>query len=230
MPSPNGDVIFTATGIYTPNLQPVSGSSRSGFGGEQFMPCVHPGFYVGVMYEEARGGRSLGGRLPRISVYTMLDRQKLLTLPELEELKEPTGRHPVYPGQEGLSLDKRFHFLPAHNRLVTIPSVRDRVFVREFDLIRALEKADVDFLFVASLPVRTATKGEPYEYQLEVESRRGGVKYSLESGPERMSVSETGKVEWTPPEDYRDSEVGVVFAISDSSEQEVFHSYVIRVR
>jgi len=79
--------------------------------------------------------------------------------------------------------------------------------------------------FVFSDPSPLAKPGATYSYQLEVLSKKGGLNFKLESGPEGLAVSPTGKVTWKAPAKPADSDVDVLVTVSDSSGQEVFHNF-----
>ena len=107
----------------------------------------------------------------------------------------------VVPNQQkrdGLTIDKRLVFLAAAGALVTIPEPRDTVVVRPLDIEAELHRAGKDFLMVLSVPPRSMALGETLAYQIDARSSGGNIKYKLESGPEGMTVSDDGLVQWTP--------------------------------
>jgi hypothetical protein len=62
-----------------------------------------------------------------------------------------------------------------------------------------------------------------------VKSKKGGVKVTLASGPEGMTVSPTGLVKWRVPADFKGGESNVVLTVRDGSDQEVFHTFTLRI-
>jgi hypothetical protein len=221
-PSADGSVIFTGNTVLNQDLQPIGPSGERARLALMSLPTPLPGQYVSLLLEDHRGG------VPEISLHSLPDHQKLLTLPSLPELRLVEGQG-YDSGERSLPLERRLYVLPAQQRLITIPNERDRLIVRKFDLLTELRAADVDYLFIASWPPRVAEKGKPYRYQMQIESRRGKVKAKLDSGPDGMTLSENGLVTWTPSPALANAETGVVISVSDASGQEIFHSFVIRL-
>lgn len=217
MPSADGRVLLTRQRLFSSDLQPLERERREE-ASWSYLSCPHAAYYVGI----SNSGQRAGGA--EVAIFSISDRQKLLALPSLPEL-EPKERE-FYAYRDG-NLDERLQVLPTQQRLITIPPEQDRIIGRKFDLIAELKAADVDYLFVASLPPTSAEKGKPYAYALQTESRRGQVTYKLESGPEGMTISPAGEIKWTPLADFNDGEVGVIVAVKDASGQETFHAFVI---
>ena len=67
-------------------------------------------------------------------------------------------------------------------------------------------------------------------YEIAVKSRRGGVHYTLDSGPTGMSLSDDGKLVWSVPASQPRGRQGVIVTIKDASGEEVMHSFNITVR
>jgi hypothetical protein len=126
--------------------------------------------------------------------------------------------------------DKRIQFLPEAKLLVTIPATKDQLVLYRFDVEELLEKAGIDYLFVTSQPPAEVRRGSTFHYQLAIKSRKGGLKYKLESGPKGMAVSAKGKLTWQVPERTTDSETPVIVSICDASGQECFHAFTLSLR
>ena len=73
-----------------------------------------------------------------------------MSFPTFEELRD-TSR-PLYSSRESLTLDKRINYFPTADLLVTIPATRDQLVLRKLDVVAAMEKSGIDYLYVASLP------------------------------------------------------------------------------
>lgn len=225
MPSSDGSLVFTAGGLYNADLEPLDDARRSE---TSYLPALHPAYFLGVS-DRPVDDDDRGPPPKTISIYSVSDRRKLLSLPPLPELQVDVDDRRGFRSALGLGYYTHLHVLPMQKRLVTIPAQRDRLYVRRFDLVDALQQADIDYLFVASLPSQTAERGESYRYPIRVESRRGDVKYELEGGPDGMAISSEGILTWKPPADFAEREVGVIIQIRDASEQEIFHAYTIRI-
>jgi hypothetical protein len=113
--------------------------------------------------------------------------------------------------------------------LAVLPKSNDQLQLYRVDVDQLLEKADRDYLLTTSKAPATAAKGTAYTYQVVVKSKKGGVKYKLDSGPKGMKIAADGKLTWDVPADFDEEETDVIVTISDASEQEIFHSFKIKV-
>jgi len=223
-PSYDGRFLFTETGIYSADLRPVAAEQ---FRGLTCFPCCHPAYFLAYSGENGFHNPTVPTEKPKLSLYATGDKRPLLSFTEFEELSDPSQS--PFDGQGPLAIDKRIHFFPAANLLVTIPPARDRLVLRKLDLTAALEKAGIDYLYVASLPPATAERGGTLTYQIEVKSRRGGVRCTLDSGPEGLTLSDDGKLLWKVPSGEPSGQQGVIITIRDSSGQEIMHTFNIVV-
>jgi hypothetical protein len=210
VPGGDGRTLYTGShGLFTEDLKPSRlGMSAKGF----FVPSTDPNYFLGL--EKQRAALYVTGHGSPILVISGLT--------ELAGSPEPRNR------QSDVIADKRIVFIPPADLLVTVPPNQDQLVLRHLNVMESLRKSDIDYLFVSSMPVRRATRGMPYEYQLSVQSRKGGLKYDLTSGPEGMKVSPTGKITWDVPGDFEGEDVSVVVTIKDSSNQEIFHTFTLR--
>ncbi len=102
--------------------------------------------------------------------------------------------------------------------------------LHRLDLTAALEKTGIDYLFVTSLPPASATPGSTLSYAIAVQSRRGGLRYTLDSGPPGMTLSDDGKLQWSVPAGQPAGRQGVIVTITDASGQEILHAFDIVTR
>jgi S1-C subfamily serine protease len=234
LPSYDGALLFTGAGIYSADLKPVSPEE---FRGILCFPSYHPAYFLGYGGQN-RFYNPIGGRIrinnsnreekAKLSLYTSGDRRLLVSFTDFDELNEPQ-ESPI--NSNGfMSIDKRIHFFPTANLLVTIPAARDRLVLRRLDVTAALEKAGIDYLYVASLPPATAAPGSTLSYAIAVQSRRGGVHCTLDSGPDGMTLSDDGKLKWSVPAAEPLGRQGVIITIKDASGQEILHSFNITIR
>ena len=132
--------------------------------------------------------------------------------------------------KDDFTVDKRFHLIPAANLLVTIPFSNDRLVLRRLDLGNSIERFAGDRLVVTSSPVVHVQAGKAVQHQIEARSKAGGTRYSLESGPDGLTVSTTGKITWVPGQRFSGGDtVKIVVVIRDSSGQERSHRIAIRI-
>ena len=199
-PGSDDTLIYTSAGIDTLTMDPLNPEE---FGHTACLPVQGGSFFL----------TSDG---PSFALYTSTDKRLLLTLPELEELRGHSW-----------NIEKQIYLVPAANLLITIPSARDQVVVRRFDLVTQLNRMAVDYLFVSSVPPAAYRPGESYVYQLDVRSRHGGVRYALDSGPSGMTLSKTGRLLWAVPRGYTNSEEHIIIRITDASGQEIYHTFRI---
>jgi hypothetical protein len=128
-----------------------------------------------------------------------------------------------------LTADKRYLLLPDENLLVYIPGTNDQVVLLRFDVDDLLAKSGRDFLLVTSNPVNATVKARTYTYQVVVKSKKGNVKYKLESAPKGMTVSPDGKITWDVPADFTELDPDVILTVSDAGGSERFHTFKVPV-
>jgi WD40 repeat protein len=218
IPGPDNRTLYTGDGLYTEELKKI-GNDR----GTAVFPAVQGNLYVSLI----GGGNPFdpggGDRRMAVAVHLAGDARPLVTLKDLAGLEmaaDPFGRQ-----RESLPLDKRLFLIPQGKLVVTIPDTGDKLYLQRFDLDEALEKAGIDYLLVTSQPPRRFQPGRRLVYQMAVKSKKGGVKYKLESGPQGMTVSPAGLVTWSVPSDNAAREENVIVTVSDASGQEIFHTF-----
>ena len=101
--------------------------------------------------------------------------------------------------------------------------------VIKVDIDQILEDSDVDYLYVTSQPPLTVAAGKPFEYQLLVRSKQGGVKMTLDAGPTGMKLQGNGKLVWKVPRGKRLQTESIIISITDKTEQQIFHSFDLNV-
>jgi serine protease Do len=219
IPSFDGSAIFTRYGMYTPELKRV--------GSERDHPACIPA-YDNTYYLAFTRVKSSRGYQRRFegALFTVCDQRALLTLPQMDELTEEVFDE---GGYSRMTLEKRIHFFPEANLLVTVPISPSRLVLRKLSVTRALEKSGIDYLFVNSIPPRSAKRGGTYEYQVEVQSKKGGLRYTLASAPAGMTVSQTGKLQWEVPKKVPENPVIVIMTVGDATGQEVYHTFKIKL-
>src|SRR5262249_9686823 len=122
-------------------------------------------------------------------------------------------------------IERHLHFIPSAKLIVVIPQSNDKLHLYRFDLEEALEKSGIDYLLVTSRPPQVLRPGSTLTYQVQVKSKKGGVRYKLESGPPGMKLSEGGRLTWPVPAGYAQPETDVLITVSDAAGQEIFHTF-----
>jgi hypothetical protein len=159
------------------------------------------------------------GKKASLVLFSNSDPRPLATLRDVPELAKDS-KLPIW---------QRVHLIPRAKVLVTVGEGNDRLVLRKFDLAAELEAEGIDYLFVASAPVTSATKGGKYTYKMDVRSKKGEVKVSLQSGPKGMTVSKDGLIQWSVPGRGEEEVQTVIVEVSDGSTQTIFHTFGIRV-
>jgi predicted Zn finger-like uncharacterized protein len=220
-PSADGKVVYTARGAFTPEAKPLDGADARGNREDYLIPSAHGDYYLRIPLGP-RGGAGRERRGPA-TLHMAGDQRPLVTIPDLPV---PTSANAW--DREKIGLDQRLHFIPSAKILVALAPSNDHLIVYKLDLDEALEKSGVDFLLVTSTPVGAARRGGEYAYQIQVKSKKGGVKYKPESGPPGMAVDGAGRLTWRVPV-AGEPEVQVLLTIADAAGQEIFHTFRIAV-
>jgi hypothetical protein len=224
MPSWDGSLLLTANGVYSADLKPVNPDA---FRQKLCLPAYRPGYFLTVAYGDPNRNNASSGAKPatRLSLYTTSDRALLVTLPPMSEVTPPQNAWTAGT----LDMQQRIFLVPQCQRLVTVADTRDQLVARPFDLMAALDRAGIDYLFVDSLPVTAADPGKPYRYPITVQSKKGGIKFSLDSGPAGMTLSKDGVLSWQVPPSAEPGPAGVIVTIEDASGQNRFHTFNVQV-
>lgn len=232
IPSPDGRILYTSNGMYTAQAERLSNNDLPGLVGGMPMPAASGPFYLSLKVSQRIG------REPQspgtLTLHVQGQSGVVLTIDDVEL---PKGSSDFGTARTALhSFDKRLLLLPAAEAMVTVPNINnpDELLIQRFSVEDELARTDVDYLFVASIPPARVDPGAKLSYQLDVRSKRGNVKFRLESGPAGMTISPSGLVTWrvpAVPDDQarnRGEEHVVIVVVSDASGQEIFHSFKLR--
>jgi hypothetical protein len=118
---------------------------------------------------------------------------------------------------------------PAAKKLFILDESRNAMHVLPLDVVKALDAKGIDYLFVESTPITSITTGKVYEYPIKVLSKLGKLKFMLDSGPEKMTISETGVLRWEVPKNFDEEKTSVIVTIEDGAKQSILHTFVITV-
>ncbi|AWM38508.1 hypothetical protein C1280_16985 [Gemmata obscuriglobus] len=222
LPGPDG-TLFTAGGLYTPELKPIGETGRYQYWHHVPVPAAHGRMYLSVAAEDFPGQ---GRAASKVALKMVGDDKALANLSGLDGLDVPRNNNQTMA--RGLQMADRVFLVPDAKALAVLHASADKVTVHAFDVEAMLAKAGVDYLFVASRPPG-ATRGATFSYKPEVKSRKGGVKIKLDAGPEGMKVATDGTVTWDVPKNFNEASVSVILTVSDKSGQEAFHSFTLPV-
>ncbi len=224
VPGADGKLLYTGIGRFSADLKSLEEPGHAvamvpAFGGEYYLSIKFPQGEGPVVWNQQPTEQNV-----TVGFHLVGEGRTLATLSDISLVPpQPYSR-------QDLSFDQRLFFLPAAKMLVCIPQSDDRLLLRRFDIETAMERSGIDYLFVTSQPPTRAFKGSNFHYQIKTKSRKGGLKYALESAPPGMTISETGNVSWAVPQDATEEEVTVIVSIRAASGQERFHTFRLTVR
>jgi hypothetical protein len=230
LPDAAGTALYTSTGrIYSVQLKQLNQQTSSSY--LPMIPSHHPAYYITIPRASRSSSRSSRRRTPqqRGSIYTTGSSTPLAALPEMPEMtsKSSSSRSNRY---SDFTTEKRYHFFPHLNMLITIPPSNDKLVVRYYDVKKALKAKGIDYLYATSTPPTEAQAGKLFSYQLKVESKSGGIRYKLESAPMGMKITSGGLISWRATKPAANELVTVIVGIADKSGQELFHTFKLSVR
>jgi hypothetical protein len=218
----------TIYGIYGRLLkadgQPVDAWAVDRHSQEILIPSTSPSYYLGVTGYDPNSGHHTG---PLTMVIRLANRgDELATIHDLDEM---TDLHNDRVVVDTITLDRRFHFIPQANLLVTIPHSNDRLVLRRLDLDRAIATARKPLLVVTSPSEIGARPGQNLAHQVVARSSKGAVRFELASGPPGLTVTPEGTMTWRVPLDRETKEYEAILTISDASGRQIFHTIRIKV-
>ena len=222
-PDPSGRFIYTGRGVFSTEAKRIGEPV-----GNKEVYCL-PALQGDLFIIVTPGNREAGGEGKEgpgtLSLHVNGDMRPLLTVPDFPL---PAGINGW--DREKFGTDKRIFFAPEYKVIVTIPVANDRLVLTSFDIEKKLKESGIDYLFVASQPPGSPARGAAFTYAIDVKSKKGGVKYQLEFGPQGMEISPNGKLSWKIPADWAEAETDVAVRISDDSGQQCLHSFKIQAK
>jgi hypothetical protein len=217
-PGPDGRFLYMLSGVYTTKLEFLYPKPQNNTIWKNFIPARTGGDYLMVEFDSRDFRRSERNPQDRDTgdVHFFLPNQDK-PFARLEKISGLTG-----------GFDRRIHFIPAAHLLVLAPAKGEQLILHRFDPEAALEKSGVDFLVITSQAPPRVKPGGDYVYPMVVKSKKGGVKYKLEAGPQGMAVDNTGKVTWKAP-NKEGAALDVIISVGDASGQEQLHTFKVAV-
>ena len=217
-PSADGALLFSAGGVFSTHGRKISVSGIPG----AMIPTVDPRYFLGVDFSNDK---------TVFAICTTADCRKVWQqqggFPELV----PGRISSWYDILGALQIGEgwRVQYLPWANVVATLPQGNKKLILRRFDLLETLDKAEVPYLFVESVPPTEAAPGEKLEYQIAVRSKVGGLSFKLEDGPDGCDVSRTGRVSWQIPADFSAEFPRIIVSVRDRDGNELFHAFELSV-
>jgi len=161
----------------------------------------------------------------RASIQYQSDEDLVLGLSDIDV--PPVAAKTNVAGLLSEKYDQRFYLLPESSALAILSANMDQLQIYKFDLKEELERTGVDYLEITSNPTLNLTRGKDVSHQIDVLSKRGNVRFELQSGPNGLVVTKTGVVNWKVPTILASKEIPVTVLISDDSGQEVAHTLTL---
>lgn len=215
-PSADGSLLFTPGGAADgKTLQTVSLSHLNDC---RFSPTVDPRYFLAARFHKTRVD---------FLFCSTGDKQTIHSTSGFEEMRvEAKSRTPGFmPGGS-----ERFYWIPWAGGIATIPADNKHVHLRRFHLPDALAANDPNFLFVDSIPPKTALRGESFEYEISAHSGAKKPAFELAVAPAGMSINKKGKIRWRVPEKLRGRTADVIVNVKNRKGREVFHSFELQIR
>lgn len=159
------------------------------------------------------------------SIWLPDDEKPLATLRDL-----PLPENMLIPTRyEGIPADERVWLIPDFKVIALLPDGQDTIVLRRFDLDEELKRSHADYLAVVSRPPQSILHGQTFQYQIDVRSAAGKVKYHLDFGPKGMQVSTTGLVRCDTKELQPRSKTEVRIMVADGLGHRVRHRFELTV-
>ncbi len=222
-PSADGSLmLLRGSEIYDAALRRVSASWLDK---SQCYPTVDPKYFLSVRFAPDAAGVTL----VRIAICTTGNRKVVHTFNGLKEMA-PYGNTRSRSSIEGRLLDgmQWFHYLPGPGLLVAPHYDKRKIIFRKLDMVAELKKGG-GYIYVTSVPPSTAAAGGTLQYQITVESSKGGLKYKIESAPDGVGVSDKGLVTWSVDRYFKQDTATIILSITDSGGKEALHTISVKV-
>ncbi len=221
-PSPDGQRIYTPKGIYAQQTELIFAQKANTLNFP--LPSVQGQWYLRPEDTDPAGRGE--GQAVSVKLYAA---EQDAAIVELAGLEARGGTHSDLVSRGVLALDKSLFFVPDAKALVSLPATHDRAIVYTVDLDQQLQRTHVPYLFVASRPPRRVAAGSRLDYQMAVKSKHGGAICKLSSGPDGMEVTIDGHVTWNVPRDGPDKTAHVIVTVTDSTGQQIYHTFSLAV-
>ncbi len=218
MPNTDGSMLFQHGGkAWTRDNLPVP---MDAFNDEDVFPTESPGFIVSLRRKNARQSE--------YTICTAADLRRVHTLAPFDSVTS-SDLNTMW-GRIGTGLEPSFRYLPEHNLVACVPDTLDRVIIRDLDLKAVLDQTGKDYLFVTSRPTSVVSIGETFTYKPSSLSNFSNVQYSLDAGPEGMTIGPDGTLTWPVKNRPTDGIVNVIVVANAPTTVSSIHAFEINVK
>jgi hypothetical protein len=227
-PDETGERVYSADGIFSETLQPIEPPQFEKAVTSATIPAVSGPFYVRAGYAARE---TVPAKPTTITVHVAGVRQPLATLTDLPiRLSTYTMELINWRYNGKMSLDRRIYLVPFAKALAVVSETSDSIVLRRFDPEEELRRSGRDYLVLLSCQPPSAAVGRTLEYQIDARSNRGKISYKLDSGPEGMTVSETGLLRWQIKDRPPEGRANVAITVSDGADQKVSREFRVHVK
>ena len=172
-------------------------------------------------------GRASPGAAVSATVHAAGNGSRLFTVHGLGEMAVDCKMSDWF--HDDLTIDKRFHLVPAARLFITIPPTNDCLVIRHLDIDQASDRAASEPLLILSATRLKASAGSKLEHRIVARARKGAVRFELSDGPDGLNVAPDGMVTWEVPARFKGQEATAVITVSEPSGEERFHTIKILV-
>ncbi|WP_442507572.1 YncE family protein [Novipirellula sp. SH528] len=211
-PNADGSIAYASDGWFDTQLQRLQENELP----VHYIPAVNPGFLIALPASDS---------VRSISLHAEGQVRPLLVMDKIR-MQAPIRRRSAHV----LPVRKRLWLVPSENKLVHILGSLNQILIHDFDIEKQLEDAELDYLYVGAFSEQPAIAGTLFETQLQVRSKRGGVRYQIEAGPSDMEIDQSGRIRWQTPKQITSDLEYVKLWITDNSQQIVRHTIAIQLR
>tara|TARA_R110000868_G_scaffold306224_2_gene567346 strand:- start:53744 stop:57679 length:3936 start_codon:yes stop_codon:yes gene_type:complete len=222
----DGTFLYSERGIITNQMEEIIMAAKVGEPARpiqtgMLIPAVQPGYVLDLLLKTPRNARTSDV----LAVHLEGELEPLLTLNQVDtSLNKFEWKNPP-----GMSHYKRFLFFPDRDLLIQVPDTNDRLILHQVPLRELMNETGIDYFYTTSRPETKTEPGKLWKYQIKTVSRKGGVKYELQSGPQGMEISDTGLLTWQVPADIVEPELNVIVQLKDDSTQQLSHRFTLFV-
>lgn len=213
LPGPDGSLIYSFSGIYTNTLNQVLAENHS-----RAIPAS-----LGNLYMRVRADS------PNVTIHQQHDPRPLLTIPQVvPSISRRDWHKDFFVGETPQIV--RLHYFPDMDLLAYLPATNSQVVLHRVHLQQALDKSTLDYLLITSQPRNTAKQGDFYQYQLNAKAKQLPIQTSIEVGPEGMTITPQGTLNWQVPVEFKRETETVILSVKDATGQEVFQTWQIEIQ
>ncbi|WP_417388107.1 hypothetical protein [Gimesia sp.] len=218
-PSTDGTQIYAPLNVYNQQMIRDKNNRQSE---NLLIPATQPGFYLSLVGHYSRGG-STG-----LALCLEGQSKPFTDLKEVDVSLNRIARDHVF-SMSGMAYTKRYTLVPDAHLLIQIPTGDTSLVLHKVNPELLMKQNADHYLFVSSPSLSAAHLGQPWQHQIKVQPKQGGVNYQLSNGPEGMAVSPAGLVTWKPPKDFARLQVVALIFIEDQSGKSISHHLTVSI-